>query len=169
MPAKLIIGQLDSELATLKPRFEASGFVRKLGDREDALDFVNEIESLDDLRPILIYDLSDLEDDAAVLGRFLNSTNRVVVCLAGYDNLGEDLLTRFLTVKKHPYMYPAGDGHPDTIIEFFESGEEHKAQDTMRTIISCNPLFFETYNRFLGVPAFSKLVKLLGKRYTPER
>lgn len=159
MPAKLIIGKVKEHLET----FSKIGLIRRLETQEEVRDFINETGHLMDSRPILLYDIAKLDKGLTELGRFLSQSSRMVVCLASYDRFSTEDLSYFVTVTKHPYIYTHGEAGLENIIEFFESQDEHSHVDIMKCILANDPVFIETYSRFSGNPAFTKIIKLLAK------
>jgi hypothetical protein len=160
LPTKLIVGKLNEHL----PRYSDAWIRYHLESRKDVLEFLNEVQSLTDEKPLLIYDLSVLGRDVNLLRGFLENTRRSVVCLAAFDNIPESLLSRFTVFEKSsPYYVAGNDPDPEAVIDYLSSGEERTQGDLWKTFILYDPRFYDLHNMFSGNPAYTKILKILTK------
>jgi hypothetical protein len=159
VPTKLIVGKLNERL----PQYSDDWGKHRLDNRADILDFLNEVGSLADSQPLLLYDMSVLGKDMSLLRGFLERTDRSVVCLASYDNIPESMISRFTVFEKTVPYYPAGDPDPEAVLEFLSSNEERTQSDLWKNFIANDPRFYDLYNMFAGNPAWLKILRLFTK------
>ena len=159
MPTKLIIGKTTERVR----QYSEEWAIYHLEDRKDILEFLNEVQSLNDPRPILIYDLSALGKDMHLLRGFLENMGRNVVCLAAFDNIPENMISRFTVFEKTSPYYPVGETETEAVIEFLSSGEERTQADIWKNFIANDPRFFDIHSMFVGNPAYTKILKILTK------